>query len=939
MNKKEFDSKRLSFYEKIGKRLIDKGLSFFGLIFLSPLFLIITLAIMIDDPGTVLFTQKRVGKDKRFIQIHKFRSMKMNTPSDVPTHMLSEPEQYITRVGKILRKYSLDELPQMWDIFCGSMSIIGPRPALWNQDDLVAEREKYGANNIFPGLTGWAQINGRDELEITEKAKLDGEYARILHSGSLRAFFFDIRCFFGTIHSVIYSKGVIEGGTGEIHKKVFCDDAEEGMKDYGYKKTFCIDKSARRHVLITGKDSYIGESFKHYAKEHYPNFKIDTIDMKKDCWRENSFEGYDTVFHVAGIAHADIGNTDEQEKELYYSVNTRLAIETALKAKKSGVKQFVLMSSMIIYGDSAVFGKPKIIDEYTAPKPVNFYGDSKWKADKGVRELGDDHFKTAVLRAPMIYGNGSKGNFSILERIAKKVPVFPDIENKRSMLYIENLCEFLCQLILAQESGVYFPQNSEYTKTSSLVKKINQLAEKTVYTTRLLNPVVWIGSKIPGKVSQLANKAFGSIVYSQHLSKYNGLDYRIYTLEDSIKHMEMEEVGKKGKKKVLIVASVASMIDQFNIPNIRLLQSMGYDVDVAANFFKGNTCTNERIQDLLAVLDELKVDSYQIDFERNIKHIRAVITALKQLDYVVKGKRSPLNEVKHHKGTGKYSFIHCHSPIGGAAGRIIARNNGVKAIYTAHGFHFYNRAPIKNWLIYYPIERFLSRWTDVLITINRQDYERAKRRFHMKKVKYIPGVGVDVTKIREYNYNRAKKRQELSIPESAFLIISVGELNDNKNHETIIRAIAKNKNRNVHYILCGTGPKESELAGLCQKLEVGDSVHFLGYRTDIIELLHASDLFAFPSKREGLGISAIEGMAAGLPLVTSDVGGIKDYLIDGKTGFSHRPTDINGFAKSIDRLYQDSELREKMKKSNLEYARKFDIVRVSRVMQNIYAKI
>ena len=199
-------------YKHFWKRLIDIVLSFLGGIILLPVFLIIALAIVIDDPGPVFFKQKRVGKGKKLFWLHKFRSMKVKTP-DVPTHLLENPEQYITRVGKFLRKSSLDELPQVYDILFGKMSIIGPRPALWNQDDLIAERDKYGANDIKPGLTGWAQINGRDELEIPVKAKLDGEYVEKMSFG------FDCKCFFGTITSVLKSDGVVEGGTGEMKKQ------------------------------------------------------------------------------------------------------------------------------------------------------------------------------------------------------------------------------------------------------------------------------------------------------------------------------------------------------------------------------------------------------------------------------------------------------------------------------------------------------------------------------------------------------------------------------------------------------------------------------------------------------------------------------------------------------------------------------------------------
>ena len=204
---------KAGFYEKYIKRGLDVLLSFGGLVVLSPVFLVLAIAIYIDDPGPILFTQKRVGKNKEFFKLHKFRSMKMSTPHDKPTHMLENPEQYITKVGKFLRAHSLDELPQIWDIFIGNMSVIGPRPGLWNQDLLTAERDKYGANDVKPGLTGWAQINGRDELEIPDKAKLDGEYVARMGLGM------DVKCFLGSVGVFGGDDSVVEGGTGEMAKK------------------------------------------------------------------------------------------------------------------------------------------------------------------------------------------------------------------------------------------------------------------------------------------------------------------------------------------------------------------------------------------------------------------------------------------------------------------------------------------------------------------------------------------------------------------------------------------------------------------------------------------------------------------------------------------------------------------------------------------------
>lgn len=208
-------------YKHFFKRLIDLLLSFLAIVVLIPVWIILAIAIFISDPGPIFFTQKRVGKNKKIFKILKFRTMKTSTPHDMPTHMLENPDQYITKVGAFLRKTSLDELPQVFNIFASQMSIIGPRPALWNQDDLIAERDKYGANAVKPGLTGWAQINGRDELEIPVKAKLDGEYVEKISFG------FDCKCFFGTIKSVLKHDGVVEGGTGELHKESLTAEDKE----------------------------------------------------------------------------------------------------------------------------------------------------------------------------------------------------------------------------------------------------------------------------------------------------------------------------------------------------------------------------------------------------------------------------------------------------------------------------------------------------------------------------------------------------------------------------------------------------------------------------------------------------------------------------------------------------------------------------------------
>lgn len=296
-----------------------------------------------------------------------------------------------------------------------------------------------------------------------------------------------------------------------------------------------------KKVLITGAGSYIGTSFINWVKENHPGeFETEELDMIDSSWRKKDFSGYDAVFHVAGLAHADVGKVSAETKAFYYKINRDLAIETAEKAKRDGVKQFVFMSSMIIYGESAGVGKRKVITRETRPHPENFYGDSKWQADKGIRKLQDEEFHISIVRPPMIYGKGSKGNYPVLAKLAKKIPLFPDIINERSMLHIDNLCEFLTILIESGKGGIYFPQNKRYVRTSEMVQEIAEVSGHRIRLTKLLNPVVRIAGKIPGKVSNVANKAFGNLVYEKEMSQCFEGRYQIRELEDSIKRTEGE---------------------------------------------------------------------------------------------------------------------------------------------------------------------------------------------------------------------------------------------------------------------------------------------------------------------------------------------------------------------------------------------------------------
>lgn len=289
-----------------------------------------------------------------------------------------------------------------------------------------------------------------------------------------------------------------------------------------------------KKILITGANSYIGTMFEKYINEKYPNdYVVDTVDMIDGTWREKDFSEYDSVFHVAGIAHSDNGKISEEKARLYYAVNTDLTVETAKKAKADGVKQFIFMSSAIVYGESAPIGKTKVITKDTPLSPANSYGDSKAQAEKGILPLSDESFKIVILRPPMIYGKGSKGNYPILSKFARKLPVFPAVKNQRSMLYVENLCEFVHLMVKNEEQGIFWPQNAEYSSTSELVKMIAQVHGRKLCVVKGFGWMLKLMSHMTG----LVNKAFGSLSYDQEISAYKEV-YQVISLADSIRKTE-----------------------------------------------------------------------------------------------------------------------------------------------------------------------------------------------------------------------------------------------------------------------------------------------------------------------------------------------------------------------------------------------------------------
>ena len=375
-------------------------------------------------------------------------------------------------------------------------------------------------------------------------------------------------------------------------------------------------------------------------------------------------------------------------------------------------------------------------------------------------------------------------------------------------------------------------------------------------------------------------------------------------------------------KKVLVLASVASMIDQFNMPNIELLQSMGYEVHVACNFLKGSTCSSEKIEQLKKRLNDIGVTFFQIDFTRSVMNLKQDYIAYKQ--------------VKKILIENKYAFIHCHSPIGGVIGRLAGHATRTKVIYTAHGFHFFKGAPLKNWLIYYPIEKFCARYTDVLITINKEDYVLAQKKMPAKKVCYVPGVGIDLSKIQNIECDRNEVRKSMGVPEDCVLLLSIGELNDNKNHQVVLKALAKLNNRNVHYAIAGRGNKKDFLLNLAKELNIENQIHLLGFRTDALQLYKSSDLFVFPSFREGLSVSMMEAMASGCPIVCSRIRGNVDLVENGVGGFLFSPNDEIALADCLKKMIDNGTLRENLGRNNSFAIEKFGLEKVLKDMKENY---
>jgi len=366
--------------------------------------------------------------------------------------------------------------------------------------------------------------------------------------------------------------------------------------------------------------------------------------------------------------------------------------------------------------------------------------------------------------------------------------------------------------------------------------------------------------------------------------------------------------------KVLYVTTIGTTMSFF-APFIKELLADGHVVDIA---------TNDRVSAVPPCYAEWGCRIFSLPCTRSPVTM-ATLKTVKDIRRIV------ANET--------YDIVHCHTPVAAMCTRLAcrkARKEGTQVFYTAHGFHFYKGAPLKNWLVYYPIEKICSYMTDVLITINHEDFDLANRKMKAKRIEYVPGVGVDLSQFMDNKADKSAKRREIGVPDDAFLLLSVGELNENKNHRVIIQALAELHNPNVHYAIAGVGNQKEPLLALANELGVSEQIHLLGYRKDISELNHASDVFCFPSQREGLGLAAIEAMACGLPVVAAKNRGTVEFVMRDENGFLCDFRDAEGFAKAISRIIADSDLRASLSLCAVNTVGKYHVENIIAIMKGIY---
>ena len=720
--------------------------------------------------------------------------------------------------------------------------------------------------------------------------------------------------------------------------------AEQLIGHIGFGGSVVVDTKTPKRVLITGAGSYIGESFTSYASTHYPTLSIKSIDMLDGSWRDKDFSPYDIVYHVAGIAHADVGSVDEATKEKYYKVNTDLAVEVAEKAKAEGVREFIFMSSMIVYGDSAPYGKKKVIDEKTIPHPANFYGDSKLQADVAVRNLADDKFKVVVLRPPMIYGKGSKGNYPTLAKLVKKLPVFPKIENERSMLHIDNLCEFLCQVMLVkggevveekkekkENEVVLIPQNAEWTKTSEMVREIGEVCGKRVRIVGILNPAVWLGSKVPGKIGGLVNKAFGNSAYTHDVSIYPGINYQTTSFRESIKRTEgdntFDRENVKYKKHILVISQYFYP-EQFRVNDIcQEWVKRGYKITVVTgipNYPQGEFYDGYGY-------DQKRTENWEgIDIIRlpiKPRKTGAVNLSMNYMSFVTEGRKW----VRKTNIKADEVFIYEVSPMTQAlVGVWYAKKYGVKCnLYVTDlwpenveivlGIHNKVFLGSIGAMVDYIYKR-----CDYIFTSSMSFIDKiADRGVSKDKMIFWPQYA-------EEFYGKANRGEILEIPDDGTMNLTfAGNLGTAQGLDVLVDTakLLRNENILVRFNIIGNGRYEDELKKHIKDADVEKYFNFIPRQAaeKIPEYFAWSDAALITLSKSEVYSMTIPAktqscLACGMPVLVSADGEVQEVIKEAECGFYSNSGDSEGLADSIKKLLAlDETERKQLSENALNY--------------------
>ena len=616
-----------------------------------------------------------------------------------------------------------------------------------------------------------------------------------------------------------------------------------------------------KKILITGANSYIGTSFENYIKENFPDqYTVDTVDMIDGSWREKSFSGYDSVFHVAGIAHSDSGKISAEKEKLYYTVNTDLTIETAKKAKADGARQFIFMSSAIVYGDSAPIGKKKVITKDSPLSPSNCYGDSKVQAEKGIQPLADDTFKVVILRPPMIYGQGSKGNYPLLSKFAQKLPLFPNIHNERSMLYVGNLVEFIRLMIENEENGIFFPQNAEYTSTSQMVKAIANAHGRNI---RLVKGCTW-ALKALSHVTGLVNKAFGNLCYDMSLSEYKE-NYRLLSLKNSIRATE----GVSLKKKVLILVNHNVVIYNFRKELVQRLVAEGYEVYLSCP--QGNR---------IAELKEMGCHFIETDVERRSKNPFKDLGLLSHYKKMMKQVRPDI----------VLSYTIKPNIYGGIA----ARKYKIPQLANITGLGTAVENPGMLQRLIVVLYKFAFKKTKKIYLQNEENLQFFRvNGINNQAQELLPGSGVNLSEYRVTEY-----------PEDSvvrFLFLSRVLKEKGIDYYLASAQRIKKKYPNTEFHICGFC--EDEYAGKLQALSEDGTVIYHGMINNVKDFIKDIHCVIHPTYYpEGISNVLLESCASGRPIITTDRSGCREVVDDGVNGFMIRQQNQDDLNQAIEKF-------------------------------------